>query len=173
MEEAIKFRYYPTERLIINSIDSRLTNSEKRVRRFLMNYTIDNNKPYNYKEEVPMISGLCNDDIKNSFKGLLDKSAIVQDEEGNINFIYPVSALPTNHVVKLSDGKTFNAMCAIDSIGSAFTFKQDIEIESICSNSGEPISIKIKNGELENVAPESTSILHVDLNRNDNWSGSC
>ena len=49
---------------------------------------------------------------------LIDKDGMVVDEEAkNVNFIYPVSSLETNHRVTLADGREFTAMCAIDAMG--------------------------------------------------------
>lgn len=64
-------------------------------------------------------------------------------------------------------------MCAIDAMGTAFTFKQDVKIESICSNCGEKIYVEIKDGKLGEYQPRDMHILHVDLNKNKNWSGEC
>ena len=104
---------------------------------------------------------------------LLNENIIAADEEGNINFIYPVSAIKTNHKVRLADGREFNAMCAIDAMGTAFTFNQDVNIESKCSNCGEDIKVSIRNGKLHSYQPIDLHILHVDLNKNSDWSGEC
>ena len=112
-----------------------------------------------------------------SFKALAkdmnDKNIFVADEEGNINFIYPVSALPTNHRVTLEDGRNFYAMCAIDSMGTAFTFKQNVHIESVCSQCGEKVVVDIKDQEIAYVEPDTLHVLHVDLNKSTNWADSC
>jgi hypothetical protein len=62
-------------------------------------------------------------------------------------------------------------MCAIDAMGSAFTFEQDVAVESECSECGERISVRIEQEELTEVTPSSIRVLHVDLNRFDNWAG--
>lgn len=169
------YRYYKNEQLEISSIDSRLSNKEKRVRRYLMNYVINNNKPFSL-EQLDSLSvdiDINITEVNDLVNSLLEKNAIVADEENNINFIYPVSALATNHIVKLSDGRKFYAMCAIDAIGSTYTFKQDVTVHSKCSNTGQDISIFLKNGELREYDPTDLHALHVDLNKNTNWSGDC
>ena len=35
------------------------------------------------------------------------QDGMVTDEDNNVDFIYPVSALPTNHHVKTADGREF------------------------------------------------------------------
>lgn len=176
MEENFQYRFYPAEKLMIESIDSKLSTEEKKARRFLMNYTIDNGRPFNLGEMTEDIAkgiGFSKDEMTVLFGNLLNKAAIVVDEEKNVTFMYPVSALPTNHRITLADGRSFCAMCAIDGMGTAFTFKQDVTIDSKCSNCGNPIHVEIKNGELVNFTPEDMHILHVDLNKNQNWSGNC
>lgn len=172
----MSFKYYPVEKLIIESIYSRLTKQENDIRINIMKYTIDNNKAYNLEESYEEIQSRINInkyDLNQVIKNLIQKKALVVDENNNVNFIYPVSTLETNHKVKLEDESVFNAMCAVDAMGSSFTFKQDIEIQSKCSLCGEEIFVEIKNGEIVNLFPDSTHVLHVDLNKNQNWSGNC
>lgn len=170
------YRYYSNEQLEINSIDSKLSQEEKIIRRYLMNYVINNGQAFsmnNISIIVDDIKIMDEEKLVSILDSLLKKNVIVADEEGNINFIYPVSAMPTNHRIKLQDGREFTAMCAIDAIGTAFTFKQDVDIESKCSNCGSHIKVSVKNGELYSYEPKDLHILHVDLNKNANWSGSC
>lgn len=165
----MRFRYYPVERLMIESIASRLTSAENDLRMWLMQYTINNGAPYNIKTDAAAELR----DVPTLVHGLARKRAIVLDANGNVNFIYPVSALPTHHRVHLKDGRSFSAMCAIDALGAAFTFKQDIKVESRCSECGEPIHVEVKDGRIAHHYPDSTHVLHVDLNKADNWAGSC
>lgn len=168
------YRYYQDHQLKISSIDHRLSDKEKEIRRYLMNVLINTHQPFNLNQldDVALDLNIDMHVVKDSINNLLEKNAIVADEQDHINFIYPVSGLSTNHIVKLSDGRTFYAMCAIDAIGSAFTFKQDVTIESKCSNTGQDIDITIKNGAID-CDPLDLHILHVDLNKNMNWSGDC
>lgn len=167
--EAMQFSRYPKERLIIESIASRLTPVEKAFRMRLMEYTIDKGAPFNIN------NGAEKDlqDLQPVVRELIGKRVIVLDNEGNVNFIYPVSALPTNHKVHLQDGRSFSAMCAIDALGAAFTFKQDTRVESRCSECGEAVHVAIERGRIAGLYPETAHALHVDLNKVDNWAGSC
>ena len=167
--EAMQFRHYPAERLRIESIASRLTPAESAFRMWLMECTINRGVPHNI-DDCPGVEPF---DAKPLVQSLVGKRAIVLDESGNVTFIYPVSALPTRHRVHLGDGRTFSAMCAIDALGSAFTFKQNTRVESSCSECGEPIHVEIENGQITALRPHTTHVLHVDLNRVDNWAGSC
>lgn len=174
--EEFKSKNYTNEQLAIDSIDSRFNKSQNRIRRFLMNYTINNGQSFNLKDLTKIsndIKGITEEEIKDVLEVLVNKNGIVVDEDKNVNFIYPVSGLPTNHKVKLANGSEFYAMCAIDAIGTAFTFKQDVDIASQCSHCGTEVKVSIRNGKIVSYNPLDLHILHVDLNKNSNWSGSC
>lgn len=94
-------------------------------------------------------------------------------EENKVNFIYPVSAHPTMHNVKLSDGRELNAMCAIDALGVCHTFNQDTEINSICSVTGKEINISIEDKKLKYINNEDLRVLHINLEKYENWAASC
>lgn len=171
----MKFKDYPAERLKTASVYSRLNKDEKRVRFALMDFTIDRKRPYNYKLDNPM--ALCPeweaDYVTSCIVSMIGKGAIVAGANADINFMYPVSALPTGHQVTLSDGRTFSAMCAVDAMGTAFTFRKDVVVRSSCSVSREPIEVVIKEGKAVKVTPLTAHVLHVDLTNNLDWSGSC
>lgn len=105
---------------------------------------------------------------------LIDKDGMVVDEEEkNVNFIYPVSSLETNHRVTLTDGREFTAMCAIDAMGAAFTFHQDTEVHSVCAMCEEPVYVKIVDGKVADYSPKTLHALTFPLGELANWAGSC
>lgn len=104
---------------------------------------------------------------------LLEKDGMVISDTKDVNFIYPVSALATNHRVTLADGRSFTAMCAIDAMGAAFTFHQDTEVHSVSALSGEPVFVKIVNGEVADYSPKTLHALTFPLGQLSNWAGSC
>lgn len=109
-----------------------------------------------------------------TLESLIEKGKLIlNDEETEIQFAYPVSGQPTSHHITLSDGREYYSMCAIDSLGSYFTFWQDLEIDSVCSTSGEPIRVVVKNGEIVYKSSPDIQCIHVDLNKFDDWSASC
>jgi len=169
--ESMHFKHYPAERLAIESIASRLTAAENAFRAWLMDYTIAHGAPFDFNGAHP--EGMDAHGVPLMMDSLIGKKAVVVDADGRVNFIYPVSALPTHHRVFLKDGRSFNAMCAIDAMGAAFTFEQDIRVESKCSECGEKVFIEIEDGRIAHLSPDTTHALHVDLKRNDNWAGSC
>jgi len=98
---------------------------------------------------------------------------VVDEEAKNVNFIYPVSSLETNHRVTLADGREFTAMCAIDAMGAAFTFHQDTEVHSVCAMCEEPVYVKIVDGKVADYAPKTQHALTFPLGELANWAGSC
>lgn len=168
----MQFKHYPLERLLIESIDSRLSLEEKTVRKWLLDYTIRMEKPFLSGDPV-LQTAFPDINIHDILNKLAEKNAVVRDEAGSINFLYPVSALPTNHQVTLADGRQFFSMCAVDSMGTAFTFQQDVSINSQCTQCGESIHVEIEAFKISQLAPESLRVLHVDLKNSDNWAGSC
>ena len=149
---------------------------ERKIRKWLIEFTVDNSRAFNLDEDSEKAAKDFNlnlDKLKEIIKEMNSKNIFVMDEEGNINFIYPVSAVPTNHRVTLKDGRSFYSMCAIDSIGTTFTFNQDVHIESVCSQCEEKIIVDIVDKKILKAHPETVHVLHVDLNKTENWAGSC
>lgn len=111
---------------------------------------------------------------KKMIDSLSEKGMIVLDETyQNIRFVYPVSGEPTQHEITLKDGRIFHSMCAIDSLGATFTFGQDLNINSKCSTSGEPIYIEIREKEIFKTNSDEIFVIHVDLNEGTDWFASC
>ena len=105
---------------------------------------------------------------------LLERDGMVIDEDSrDVNFIYPVSALETGHRVTLADGRKFCAMCAIDAIGSTFTFHQDTVVDSSCAACGTPVHIEMKDGRVAKCEPEGLYALSFQLEELSNWAVSC
>ena len=176
MQSLKKIECNSLDKLYIDSIYSRLTEKENRIRRFLMSYIIDTKRPFNInllEMENLKVLNLSKEELKKSLKNMQKKIALSMDEEGNVNFVYPVSAIKTKHKVSLEDGRAFCAMCAVDSIGSSFTFKQEVIIESNCTECNDKVLVKVKDGKIKDFLPKGLQILHVDLSKYKNWADSC
>jgi len=90
---------------------------------------------------------------QNTLVELLEKNIINLNANNEISHLYPVSAIETGHSVNLNDGRQFNTMCAIDSLGCPSTFHIGCEIFSFCSDTDEGVYIKISEREIETVLP--------------------
>ncbi len=154
-----------------NSLD----NTQQKIRISIMDMIIDKGSSITLQEATEYISKKLKTEkqyMKNTLQYFIDKNIMVVDGD-SINFIYPVSALPTNHKVTLRDNRSFSAMCAIDAIGTSCTFNQDVRINSICSATGKEIEIVIKNEKIEYVNNPNLRVLHINLDKHSNWAASC
>ena len=132
----------------------------------LMNRVIDTGCTISEEEAIK----ICGDE--KLYRTLIEKEIITMS--GNdVAFLYPVSAMETNHRVKLADGREFCSMCAIDALGSYSLFHQDTEINSVCSQTGNKIFVKIKDRQITEYYPKDIHVIHVDLNKNKNWASTC
>lgn len=110
--------------------------------------------------------------VQTHVPALVKKDSIVLENDV-VAYAYPVSGRPTHHRVHLADGRSFSAMCGIDALGAAFTFHKDTVIDSVCSYSGDPVHITIRNGRIISHEPESIYVIHVNLSEMTNWAASC
>jgi hypothetical protein len=67
----------------------------------------------------------------------------------NILMANPFSGIPTEFKVH-ANNKTYFANCAWDSLGIPAALHLDAEIEATCSQTEEPIQLKIKDGKISN-----------------------
>lgn len=146
---------------------------ENIVRKGIMNFIIDNNKAFNIKNDLKALDYLNIEKINEKIESLIENNGLVIGDNEEVIFVYPVSALPTNHIVTMEDGRTFSAMCAIDAMGTAFTFSQNVRVNSKCSSTGEDVCVVIENGRVKDYSPKTLHALHVDLNKFKNWGASC
>ena len=110
--------------------------------------------PMNSAIDICASTGFVDELIAGNYLGL--------DENGEIGYLYPVSAYPTGHRVRLSDGREFDTMCAIDSLGCATTFGMDAEIFSFCKDTEASVKIEVRNGIMEKVLPEGMYVSYYD-----------
>jgi len=157
------------DELRIESIASRLDEPERDFRRKLMDVIISRGAAVNVNAEAPVELSEWN--WRLMIEALSEKKAAILSDNGDVDFVYPVSALRTCHKVTLADGRGFTAMCAIDAIGAAFTFEQDVQVHSKCHTCNCPVEVEVRDGEVGRYKPEETRILHVDLSKFDVWAG--
>ncbi len=143
--------------------DHRLTEDEKTAKYHIIDQIIAHSEPVPTRD-LDLDHGVL--------AAIIEKGAIVV-EDGLVNFAYPVSGLETVHQVTLRDGRRFSSMCAIDAMGTAFAFGQDVTIEDQCARTGEPIHLTIEEGRITNKSSDQIHVIHVNLKAFDNWSASC
>ena len=139
---------YSTEGLNMKqNVHAKFDAKQNEIRLAIMEFIINEQRPFNLgKDGFAALSGIrlsTEAEFDQIVSVLREKDGMVADEEGNVNFIYPVSALPTNHQVTLADGRTYCAMCAIDAMGCAVTFHQKVRVDSHCRDTGEVVCLQL------------------------------
>ena len=152
--------------LDIPNIHSMMNSRETKLRAALLDKIIDADGPF-FPDEIK------NNDKKSIIESLSEKGLITFREDGAIVGIYPVSALPTRHKIQLYDGRLLYAMCAIDSLGIAYEFDQDLTISSSCRKCDLPISVEIHGGRIFQLTPSTTYALHVSIEKYKDWASTC
>lgn len=163
------------EKIMDENINRKFTRRQNELRLYIIDQVISNGH-YSIegdKEAALRALSMSPEEYDEIIAVLKFQDGLVTDEDGNVNFIYPVSALETKHHVKLADGRNFMAMCAIDALGAAFTLHQDTVVDSECAVTGTPIHVEIKNGKVVNYSPKTLHALTFPLGEVSNWSGSC
>ena len=158
------------------NIHKKFTDMQNELRLYIIQFIVDHQRRYHLDQDMTQTLkalGMDQKEYEEIIECLLKKDGMVIDEERNVNFIYPVSALQTSHHVTLQDGREFTAMCAIDAIGAAFTFHQDTEIHSACASCNEPVHIRIVAGQVAEYSPKNLHALTFPLGELSNWAGSC
>lgn len=158
------------------NVHQKFSARQNELRLFIINFIVDNHRPFNIDSDQAAATtalSMSDSEYQETINCLLDKDGMVINDNKDVNFIYPVSSMSTNHHVKLADGREFTAMCAIDAIGAAFTFHQDTEVNSVCALSKEPVHIKIKNERVVDYSPKELHALTFPLGELTNWAGSC
>ena len=120
----------------------------KKARFSLIDYVIEKKKSIPFDKAVEIVG-------HDNLNELIVKDIIHTDTNNEIISLYPVATAETIHIVKLEDGRQFNAMCAFDSLGSSSTFNQDCEVFSRCKDTNESIYLKISKQKIIRILPAS------------------
>ncbi|MFB9981573.1 bifunctional organomercurial lyase/mercury(II) reductase MerBA [Mesorhizobium kowhaii] len=92
---------------------------------------------------LAMRAGLSEEAVRALLEELRRRDLVVLDG-GRIVGAYPFTDRDTGHQVIL-EGRTLNAMCAVDALGSGAMTDRDIAIAARCSHCGAPIRITTKD----------------------------
>lgn len=104
---------------------------------------------------------------------LAERDLVALDIRGNIRLAYPFTKSVTGHRVTMGD-HVFNSLCAIDALGTGDMYQADVQVQSECRFSGEPIEITTRSDgkELERVSPAG-SVVWYDFAYLDKAAASC
>lgn len=166
-----EFQHYPAERLHTRSVHSRASAEEKPLRLAILDEMLAQGgtaRPADAGARIGMDAATS----EALARSMAEKHVIVMDDDA-VTYAYPVSGMPTAHRVTLADGRTFSSICAIDGMGTTYTFGQDITLESKCTMCGAPVRVEMSGGEVALAEPRSLHAVHADLTAEENWASSC
>jgi mercuric reductase len=103
-------------------------------------------------------AGLRATAVRSLLDELRSRDLVVLDGDGIVG-AYPFTDRDTGHHVTL-DGRTLNAMCAVDALGVGAMADRDIKVASLCRYCGTPIRIATRDRgrALAEVAPEAAVV---------------
>lgn len=147
---------------------ARLSKGRQKIRLDLLDWAVTNGGEIPREVIDEIVESVISSNTFEEFQGKTSREIIDSMEEEHIFqlsendgicYLYPYSAYPTDYDVRLADGRRFYAMCAIDSMGSAVTFHQPVEIFSKCKDTKEEIFLRVtpQNG-IETIKPDDKII---------------
>jgi hypothetical protein len=103
-------------------------------------------------------AGIDSTDIPARLRALEAADYLALDSEGRPICLYPLSPMPTPHVVAF-DGLNRYAMCSIDALGMAAMLNREIEITSACAVCQTPIHLHVSPCAITSVEPDSALVV--------------
>ena len=154
------------------NIHKMLSSHERKLRTILLNKIFQLNGPVPLSE-IMLQADDAAIDVSPTLASLKEKGLIALQDDGSVTSMYPFSAVPTRHKVQLKDGRSFFAMCAIDSLGIAYELEEDASITSSCFKCNADISIEITDGKISRFIPTTIRTIHVALGDYKDWASTC
>jgi hypothetical protein len=105
-------------------------------------------------------------DATAAYQRLADGRVIVLEHgTHDVLMAAPLSAVPTPHRVKVSDGREYYANCIWDAMGVLTMLGRDGEIDTSCRDCNESLGLSVRNGALV----PSDAIVHFAIPAADWW----
>jgi DNA-binding transcriptional MocR family regulator len=100
-------------------------------------------------EETASHFGLTKEEVAAAYDELNRRHAVfLEPGTHDIAMAFPFSGVETPFRVH-ANGKTYFANCAWDTLGIPVALHADAEMEAVCAQSGEPIRLRVRDGQLE------------------------
>jgi len=110
------------------------------------------------------------DDVDEAIKTLQQNDMVVFDSSGEPIGAYPFTMEKREHKITVN-GHLVYSMCALDSLAISSMYKLELEINSVCHISGEPVVIKQKGSEIINAT--DVEDVYFGINWNAASANSC
>jgi alkylmercury lyase len=102
--------------------------------------------------------GLGADALGDHLRTLQGADYLCLDAAGRLACLYPVSPVPTPHVVDIGGARRF-AMCSIDALGMAAMLGREVTIDSGCAVCGIAIRIVVAPGRIVGAVPAGAVVV--------------
>lgn len=121
------------------------------IRLFVYQHFAEATRPPSVAEAAAHF-GLTHAEAASAYEELNRRHAFfLQPGTHDIAMAWPFSGVKTSYKVH-ANGKTYFANCAWDSLGIPAILQADAEIEAVCAQSGEKISLTVRGGEVQGEA---------------------
>lgn len=104
-------------------------------------------------------AGLTEVQARAALTRLADAELVAVDGDGHLLGVFPLSAVPTRHTVRLHDGRVLYAMCAVDALGVPAMLDQPGVVVSSDPITGQPVTITLTADRAEADPPSAVVLL--------------
>jgi hypothetical protein len=125
----------------------------RKAHKAILRYFIETGKPPDVAALQEYLQISRRETIVEILDGLEKDCAIYIDRGKGLISAYPFSALPTEFIVHLQNGKSVYAMCAVDALGIPLMLRGDSVIETKCHHCGKPIKIEVTQDKIGKIEP--------------------
>jgi hypothetical protein len=151
---------------------ARLTVSERELYFWILRYFQTKGRPSD--AEVREAAERLGIDPEQGLGTLAREDLVHRGPDGEITVAYPFSGRPTAHRVRFGGGQEVYAMCAIDALGIAPMFGEQIDVESRDPVSGDEIRARVAPDGAAEWWPQSAVVVAGVLDRqSDSCRGCC
>jgi hypothetical protein len=119
------------------------------IRAFVYRHFADTTRAPNVDETAAALA-LTHEEVASAYEALHAKHAFfLNPGTHDILMANPFSNIETSFRVH-ADGKTYFANCAWDSLGIPAALHCDADVDAVCSQSGEAVTLRVRDGEVSN-----------------------
>ena len=142
---------------------ARLTDTERELYFWILHRFATDGHPSS--ADVRAVSARLGIDAEHALGTLGREDLVHRGADGEITVAYPFSGRPTAHRVRFPSGHEVDAMCAIDALGIAPMFEEQIEVESRDPLSGDEIRARAASDGPAQWWPESAVVVAGAIHR--------
>lgn len=104
-------------------------------------------------------AGLTVEQANGALLRLAGADLVAVDGEQQVIGVFPLSAAPTGHTVRVADGRHLDAMCAVDALGIPAMLGQPGTVTGTDPTTGQPVTVRVADGRAEPDPPGAVVLL--------------